>query len=403
MSDIKEIFKAYKASDYRDPEFDAMMNEVKRELGVSEADVIGILEEMAKDPAFRPPAGYTPETRTARNISFGLFKKAEAAYDDAVAKYLNEIEEAVTKGDVAEVSKLTKKLGNLAKSPDVGFQKAIHKALKMIQVQAPNEVIDDMPFMKAIKAADPSVFKEMQKIKVRGETHGFEDAERYIHRPGSEAEVERLIQELRKPNPDKQALDRFKEIANAEVGLWGKDSEAAKMLASAYDEREVARALEKLDLDPKEGQRLLNNFRANKIRRLPIHEERMAGLIGKVIGIFSKKSGLTAAERLGDAAGIAAKPAGTLMKMMKWLWNFSGIGKPLSIALGLGAGLAGAAKVSDFFSGDKDSAPASGEAASGEAAAGKSSSSATLTSDPALTGNLHQNMRTILKRTFGPR
>jgi hypothetical protein len=401
MSEIKEIFKAYKESGKPEPEFDTMMNEVKRELGVSEADVIGILEEMAKDPAFRPPAGYASETRNARNISFGLFKKAGPDHDKIIIDLLNGIHEAKSGNNASKVLQLTRELGEFAKSPDIGYKKAIYDALEGIQAQSPNEVIDDMPFAKAIKESDPSVFEEVKKIRVRGKTIGFTEVAEYVHKPGTPNEVGRLVEELRKPKPDKRALDRFKEIANAEVGLWGKDSEAARMLADNYGESDIARMLEKLDLDPKEGQRLLNNFRENKARRLPSLEKTEASLIGKVFKIFSKKSGLTAAERLGDVAGIAAKPAGTLMKMMKWLWNFPGIGKPLSIALGLGtgvAGLAGAAKVSDFFSGDRDSAPASGEAA-----AGKSSSSSTLTSDPALTGNLHQNMRTILKRTFGPR
>lgn len=412
MSDIKEIFKAYKASDYRDPEFETMLNEVKRELGASEDEVVEILSEVWNkgllEQLVASASDFSP-SRSMRDVPFLLFKTAsqtpEFTYIEALVTSLND---AVARGATQDIQQITKNINAAANAPNTEYKRALYEVIE--SARSPTETIDNMPVMQAIKSADSAVFDDLKKIHQYGKTQGFPSpgaAANYVHRPGSVNEVADLVSELKKPSPDPKAVERFKQVAKAEVGLWGKDADAARQLSNTLGEREMRAMLAKLNLSQAEEGKLLNNFLQNQGPRMAKLIEREKGFLGSLSRVFSATKGGSAMDRLRDAAKVGHTAGGTTLKAVylipRMLWKIPRIGKVLGAAAGLAQTAWMGSKIADFF-GDDDADNGNNAApASGEAAAGQSPGSSTLTSDPALTGNLHQNMRTILKRTFGPR
>lgn len=392
MSEIRKILEAYNASDNRDPEFDGWMIDVKSALGASDEDIIKILEEMSK------LGDALPTVFASNSNPIQLFKKADQAIlVENVKDLLDSLNYYIGQQDAVATQQVADKLKGYASSSDVNFRSALHEAIE--SKRQPTETIDNMPGLKELKQSDPSAFGEISKAHDAGQKGLFvkPSAVTFSSAPGNVNEVSDLVKELKKPRPDPAALARFEEIARARVALRGKDAELARLLAETVPEHQMRELVAKLNLKVEDQKFLIDNFLHNKNVRLPELIKKQDSFLSLISNAFRNKS-LTSMERLSQLAKAGGKPAGTVMKLVKMLWKLPGIGKPLAL-LGLPiAGIAGISKVYDFFAGD-DEKPAQ----AAEGATASETGPSTLTSDLALTGNLHQNMRTILKRTFGPR
>jgi hypothetical protein len=405
MSVVKDIFKAYKASGYRDVEFDSMLSSAKGALGLSEDEVIGMLAEAWDSGALKNLESYASFAPPVESGEMLLFKKANPGTPefDYVEALLDSLDSAVAAKNAQDVQDLTKKIDAVAKSSNTEYKKALFDIIE--SKRSPTETIDDMPIMRGISGASGDTFDSIKAIHEYGTTRGFAvpgAASAYVPRLGSVNEVADIAKELKKPSPDPRAIERFKNISEAKVGLWGKDADAARQLARDFNENEMRGLLSKLGLPPDQEMKLLNNFLENKGSRMTKLLEREKGVLGALTKIFSKNKGVSALEKFKAGGTLLGAPARAFLWMPKMLWKLKGfpvLGPIAGILAGLGqTAAAGYIGLKTFF-GDDDKPDVSAPV---EAPAGNGSVPGSI-ADPALAGNLHQKMRTILKRTFGPR
>ena len=415
MSVVKDIFKAYKESGQRNPEFDSMIDAVMRELGASESDVVELLSHIWDAGGAALPAARASMYSKSDKDGIQLFKSAntEASTEDPVAainKLFSGLKEAIKAGDRAKIQAYSGVLGEAALNPQ--YKNIVSDLVEEMREAEGVETIDDMPVAKAIKDVNKDAFDNIFG-KSADEAAG---SVRYVPRVGHPGEAAELIKELERPNPHPEAVNRFKAIANAKISPLGslrKESQTAEWFireigTGTHGEAKLARILARIRIPVDDAANIVANFNQNAGSRLEALTKSRAGWIGSLEKILTKsKYRLTTSEKLLEALKLTKGIGSSGISMLKSIYILPRIlsfipviGKPLGFVIQTGL-MGGAALMGhNKLFGDDDDKP--DVSAPVEAPAGNGSVPGSI-ADPALAGNLHQKMRTILKRTFGPR
>lgn len=424
---IRDFWKAYQSSNYRDVEFDMMMNTVSRELGTSVEEVLDILQEVLDKNILKDITPSSMKTSSfalslPANPEFRLFKKAANAsifssdkYSD-VLLFFSKLESAVTarNGDSIAAELRTLEAALKKSREDEDLRRAFYAVINDKMNAGRLETIDDIPVLKNIKTLNPGMYQEIGNITAEN-LGDLARAGNYIPRIGATDEVAYLAKELNKATPDPRAVERFKEIARSSVG-WGRNGDAARQL-SDISEYKIRDLLPRLNISSAEQQALLRNIK-NNAEKSAKFMAKQEGFVSNIQKAISVGRGVGPLERLKAVvnAGLAALKGGAaaakggiaatkvLYLIPRLLWKIPVIGP----FIGLGAGALQTATMYGmiknlFDDDDADSSPSAGTYTTGsmsESAAGPAAGY----SDLDMSGkNLRERMQIIMKKTFGPR